>query len=64
MGGHWVFYCGGFVDDLRSGIGTLRLTNGEVFEGRFKDNQIDGPGVFYSLDGKAHQGVWNYNKLI
>jgi len=33
------------------GNGVLSLTNGERFEGTFDDGNIEGPGVFHTLDG-------------
>lgn len=52
-----------FDHDTRTGMGTLKLSNGEIFEGCFKDDYIDGPGKFYSIDGIVVDGVWRQSKL-
>lgn len=36
VGNSWAHYKGSFVDDVRTGFGTLTLTNGEIFEGEFR----------------------------
>jgi len=35
-------YCGSIREDKREGMGRLTLNNGEVYEGRFKNHQLDG----------------------
>jgi hypothetical protein len=39
------------LNDYKFGHGSIRLTNGEVFEGSFQDDAICGEGKFYDLNG-------------
>ena len=42
----------------------LLLTNGEKFEGEFKDDLIDGRGSFFTLEGEVVTGQWEGNCLL
>ena len=55
---YWVKYEGNFENDLRSGKGSLFLTNGEYYEGEFKDDLVNGNGTFFGLGGKNVNGIW------
>jgi hypothetical protein len=57
-------YSGSLVTDTKEGFGKLRLSNGEVFEGEFKYDKIDGKGRFYTLGGGVVSGLWKENKLV
>lgn len=63
MGARWLHYNGCFLNDIRIGVGTLTLTNGEVYEGEFWEDQVHGRGKFYALDGSVHPGTWQNDKL-
>lgn len=43
---------------MKEGSGKLELTNGEVFEGSFYHDSIEGQGTFYRQDGRRVRGVW------
>ena len=58
VGSKWVHYSGCFLDDVRIGVGTLTLTNGERYEGEFREDQLHGRGKFYAMDGTVHSGTW------
>jgi hypothetical protein len=38
-------------NDAKEGTGIFLLTNGEIYEGSFKNDEIEGEGVFTKLDG-------------
>ena len=61
---HWLFYDGEFSMDAKQGLGTIKLTNGEIFEGEFDKDVIQGKGKFYTLDGRIINGLWKENKLV
>jgi hypothetical protein len=42
----------------------LFLSNGEKFEGCFKNDLIDGKGVFSTIEGGKVFGEWSNNKLV
>ena len=44
-------------------MGKLFLSNGEVFEGLFKKDSINGQGKFTNLQGEVIEGVWENNVL-
>jgi hypothetical protein len=37
------------------------LTNGDVYEGDFKNNKLDGEGDFNGFDGYKYSGTWVAN---
>jgi hypothetical protein len=43
---------------MKEGPGRLELTNGEVLDGRFYQDSIEGQGTFYTLDGRRVRGIW------
>jgi len=63
VGNFWVKYEGWFINDNKEGSGTLILSNGERFQGYFKDDMVSGRGMFYTLKGKVVKGEWWQNKL-
>lgn len=42
----------------------LLLSNGERFEGFFKEDCIEGKGTFYGKEGLKVVGEWMSNKLV
>jgi len=42
----------------------LKLSNGEIFEGEFKKDKIEGVGYFISMNGSKINGIWKDSKLI
>ena len=64
LGEGWVSYEGYFRGDQRSGVGRLKLANGEVFEGEFKDDRVEGEGRFYTNTGELIMGYWKNSKFV
>ena len=60
----WKRYEGEFAFGKRNGLGSIFLTNGEKFIGKFKDNIIEGEGTFYCKSGKTIVARWNDNILV
>ena len=50
--------------DTKEGRGKINLTNGEVFEGDFHNDRIQGFGKFYTIEGRVIEGIWRESKLI
>jgi hypothetical protein len=46
------------MNDTKEGRGKIRLTNGELFEGDFHVDRIQGFGKFCFLDGSIVEGIW------
>jgi hypothetical protein len=40
------------------------LTNGEYYEGDFKEDYADGEGVYHRMNGEKVRGRWSKNILI
>jgi len=51
LGEYWVKYEGDFLDDNKEGIGTLYLSNGDVFTGEFKNDLVHGKGTYIPAEG-------------
>jgi hypothetical protein len=49
---------------MKQGHGTLYLSNGEKFTGKFENNQANGNGTFYKKNGMVVIGVWKNNQII
>ena len=47
----WVTYEGGLVNDRKEGWGILTLSNGERYEGNFRNDTIEGRGSYYQMNG-------------
>ena len=60
---YWKYYEGEMNYDMKHGKGTLVLENGEKFEGQFKDDLVNGLGIFYGQNGKI-SGKWEDNLLV
>lgn len=52
------------MKDTKQGRGRIKLSNGEVFEGDFHEDKIQGFGKFHTLQGKTLEGIWRESKLI
>lgn len=50
--------------DTKEGRGRIKLSNGEVFEGDFHEDKIQGFGKFHAIEGKVIEGMWRDSKLI
>jgi len=46
------------------GVGTLQMTNGEKYEGEFKDGMVDGEGTYFTQDERQVKGVWEKGNLV
>jgi 1-phosphatidylinositol-4-phosphate 5-kinase len=46
-------------DQEREGYGILTFSSGEVYEGEWKANSINGFGSWSSTDGRSFIGIWN-----
>lgn len=49
---------------MRNGTGKLKLSNGEVFEGEFKEDEMEGEGRYYTMSGELVLGVWKNSKYV
>ena len=49
--------------DNKEGLGRLYLSNGEMFEGYFEADCINGEGVFHDKYGEKYEGRWENNVL-
>ena len=52
------------MHDTKEGRGRIRLSNGEVFEGDFHNDRIQGFGKFHNLEGSVVEGIWKESRLI
>jgi hypothetical protein len=52
------------VLDNKNGKGRLTLTNGEVLEGEFREDFIEGEATFHTVEGESISGVWSKNTLV
>lgn len=46
------------------GRGSLMFSNGERFEGCFKDGVVHGEGIFLTMDNIFIEGVWENGLLM
>jgi serine/threonine protein kinase len=60
---YWIRYEGDFVNDNKDGVGILYITNGERYQGAFKDDMVHGRGAYMSGDGRKVNGDWWNNRL-
>ncbi|KAL4432977.1 hypothetical protein ABPG74_005350 [Tetrahymena malaccensis] len=61
----WTEYEGQFLDGKKNGTGLIQFIDGSQYFGGFKNEQIDGAGV-YTLNNESKQqitGSWSQNKL-
>lgn len=49
VGEHWVRYEGDFYNDNKEGKGVLIFTNGDRYDGQFRDDMVHGVGTFTSV---------------
>ena len=42
----------------------MMLSNGEYYEGEYKNDIVHGKGTFYRLNGTSVKGVWMDGQLI
>lgn len=50
-------------DGKRHGEGKFTWKNGDIYNGFFKENNLDGYGVFTWNDGRSYKGNWKGNKF-
>ena len=56
-------YVGGFIDGLRSGVGTFTWSNGGMYEGKYENNRRNGKGKRTSPDGFVTEGEFKNNEF-
>jgi hypothetical protein len=49
---------------LKSGHGTLFLSNGEYYEGEFMEDAANGEGRFVRMNGEVVAGRWLNNVFV
>ena len=64
VGNYWFKYEGEFTQDSKGPFGVLYLSNGESYQGEFKQNMAHGKGSFKRLDGSIKKGTWLKNRLM
>jgi len=56
-------YDGNYVSNIRSGIGKMIYPNGDIYEGEWVDNKMQGEGSYtYSKTKDIYSGSWLNNK--
>lgn len=56
-------YEGNYKDGLKSGIGKMLYPNGDVYEGEWVDNKMQGEGTYtYKKTGDIYSGSWVADK--
>lgn len=60
----WTKYEGEFAEGKKNGMGKLYLSNGEIFQGYFKADDVDGEGTFFCKGGETIVGKWKSNLLV
>lgn len=63
LGDYWIKYEGDFVDDNKDGFGVLYLSNGDRFEGHFKEDTVHGSGRYICVNNETLFGEWWQNRL-
>lgn len=53
---------GTWLDDCKTGEGSVTFSSAETFEGNWKDNLLHGDGTFYFADGFTYHGTWCMNE--
>lgn len=52
-------YEGNYKDGQKSGVGRMTFPNGDVYEGEWLDNKINGEGTYiYKKSGDIYSGTW------
>ena len=46
------------ISELRHGYGILKWSNGDRFEGNWKDNKTFGRGTLFTISGDVLEGDW------
>ncbi|EAR83829.1 MORN motif protein (macronuclear) [Tetrahymena thermophila SB210] len=52
------YYCGKFQQGELQGRGFMIYSNGDIYEGSFKNNTAHEYGVFKTIDGQTYKGQW------
>ncbi len=54
---------GNYKDGLKHGVGKMKYPNGDVYEGEWVDNKMQGEGTYtYKKSGDIYSGSWFDNK--
>eukprot|EP00622_Pseudochattonella_farcimen_P002660 FR737637.1.p1 GENE.FR737637.1~~FR737637.1.p1 ORF type:complete len:226 (+),score=34.92 FR737637.1:1-678(+) len=52
-------YTGSYVDGKRCGVGTMTFPNGDVYQGEWKDNKMNGQGLYrFKRTGDVFDGIF------
>lgn len=62
--GPWTEYLGTFKDNQKEGHGELRMLDGSVYVGEFKEDGACGLGTYQNLNGVNIYGRWEGNQLV
>lgn len=60
----WMTFEGCFELDVKSGIGIMEMSNGDVFMGEFLNDKANGPGSYQTARGVKFLGIWRENYLV
>ena len=55
---HETFFKGKLIHGIKNGYGENTYTNGDVYEGNWKDNTINGQGKYTYKNGDVYEGNW------
>ena len=55
---------GDLVHDMKIGYGRMMFSNGEYYEGEYKNDMIHGKGTFHRADNKVVKGIWEKGLLL
>ena len=61
---YYVYHLGNLVSDSKQGFGLIKFSSGEVFEGEFVNDKMEGKGKFHKKDGTIINGLWRGSKFI
>ena len=60
------YYAGSFRNNLRADEGKAYFTNGDIYDGNWKEDKMNGLGVYYFggfSTGEKYDGYWVNNRM-
>lgn len=57
------FYLGCFSKGRREGKGKFQWSNGEVYDGEWKDNKKSGSGIWKGPNNLSYVGEWQHDSI-